>query len=235
MFDIAICEDDRYQQGELEEMLYAIGRKRKIQLEITVYGSGEDLLEEVRRGSRFDVICMDIELEDMNGINVAEELRRCDKTLQVIYVTQYEGYIKDTFRTIPSGYVVKPVDPAEMEEVFVRTLSWIQDKDTYYRFMCDKLPCKVPLKDIQYFQSSLRQVEIFCDGKSYQIYHKLNEIEKELTEQKADGFLRIHQSYLVNYSHIRRFGHAWVELDSGQILPMSRRQRARVEKMLEGG
>lgn len=232
MLDIAVCEDERYQQGELEEMLYALGKKLHICLEVEVYERGESLLAEYKRGTQYDIVYLDIEMEGMNGIRVAEELRKRDRTLQIIYVTHYERYVWQSIGTMPSGYLIKPVDSNDFERVFRKICGWIQDKDAYFRFISDKIPGKVLLKRILYFRSNLRQVEIICEKESYAIYRKLDQIEQELEESCRRQFLRVHRSYLVNYSWIRSFGHNWVELDTGERLPMSRGKRELVEKRL---
>lgn len=125
MLDIAICEDDRYQQGELEEKLYAMGKRLGICLEVYVYERGESLLAEIQRGTQYDMVYLDVELGGMSGISLAEELRKKDRTLQIVYVTQYEGYIKKSIDTMPSGYIVKPIKEDELEAVFQRVSSWI--------------------------------------------------------------------------------------------------------------
>lgn len=234
MLDIAVCEDERYQQGELEEMLYALGKKLGILLEVSVYEHGESLLAEVDKGFCYDIVYLDIEMEGMDGICVAEELRNRDRTVQIVYVTHHEGYIWQSVGTMPSGYLVKPVNPEEFERVFRKITGWIQDKDAYYRFTSDKTPGKVLLKNILYFKSRLRQVEIVCKDGNYLIYQKLDQIQQELEAENQKQFLRIHQSYLVNYNYICHFGHNWVELETGQKLPMSRGRRGMVEKRLGG-
>ena len=232
MLDIAICEDDRYQQGELEEKLYAMGKRLGICLEVYVYERGESLLAEIQRGTQYDMVYLDIELGGMSGISLAEELRKKDRTLQIVYVTQYEGYIKKSIDTMPSGYIVKPIKEDELEAVFQRVSSWILGKDDYYRFVSDKIPCKVLLKDTLYFKSNLRQAEIVCESQNYVIYKKLDQIELELAETYKKQFLRIHQSYIVNYNFVSRFGHNWVELNTGHCLPMSRKRREDIENKL---
>ena len=147
---------------------------------------------------------------------------------------ELDAYCKKADFVFNLAGVNRPEDPEEFKKVFQRISSWIQGKDAYYRFTCDKIPRKVLLKDILYFRSKLRQVEIVCEDNSHLIYQKLNEIERELAAENQKQFLRIHQSYLVNYNHIRCFGHNWVELQTGKRLPMSRGRREVVEKRLEG-
>lgn len=234
MLDIAVCEDDRYQQGELEGLLYSLGRKLGISLEVYVYERGESLLAEVRKGVQYDIVYLDIEMEGMDGIRVAEELRDRDRTIQIIFVTHHERYIRQSIGTMPSGYIMKPVDSGEFEKVFRKICGWIQEKDAYFRFVSDKIKRKVPLKSILYFKSDLRQVEVVCEEESHIVYRRLDHIEEELEAACQRQFLRIHQSYLVNYNRIRCFGHNWVELETGLRLPMSRKKREAIEKRLGG-
>lgn len=234
MLDIAICEDDRYQQGELEEMLCALGKKLGILLDVSVYEHGESLLADVDKGFCYDIVYLDIKMKGMDGIRVAEELRKRNRTTQIVYVTNHDAYIWQSIETMPSGYLMKPVNPEEFERVFQKISRWIQEKDAYYRFTSDKISRKVLLKNILFFRSNTRQVEIVCEDEVYLIYRKLDQIEQDLESENQKQFLRIHQSYLVNYNYIHCFGCSWVELESGKRLPMSRGKRKMVEKWLGG-
>lgn len=232
MLEIAVCEDERYQQARIEELLYNVGKKRGIPVEVDVYDNGERLLNAVNKGARYDLIYLDIMMGDMNGVQVADRLRERDRITQVVYVTGYGQYVKESMRTMPSGYLTKPVDPKEFEDTFVRISSWIGQSDEYYHFISNKAPCKVLTRDIIYFKSSLRLVEIVCKEKSYEIYMKLEKIEEDM-QRSSSVFLRIHQSFMVNYKYISRIAHNTVSLCTGGELPMSRRRKAQVEQVLK--
>lgn len=234
MLDIAICEDERYQQGQLEKLLDALGKKMHLNLEIHVYERGESLLEEIQKGTQYDIVYLDIEMKGMSGLEVAEELRKTDHNIQIIYVTQFEQYIWNSIETMPSGYVMKPIKPDKFEQNFSKIAKWIMEKDEFYRFISKKKSCKVLLKDILYFRSRLRQVDIVCGTEQYETYMKLDTIEQELKEKYNVQFLRIHQSYLVNYHYIERFSCDDVMLNNGQHLPISRQRRREIEKLLGG-
>lgn len=233
MLEIAVCEDERYQQGELEELLYSLGRKLNIRLEVDVYENGEALLSSVEKGNQYDLIYLDVEMEGINGVAVARRLRETDRTVQIVYVTNYEKYIRQSTDTMPSGYITKPVDQEEFEKTFVRINRWIENKDEYYRFQSENVPCKTLIRDILYFRSNLRKIEIVCEDRTYIEYGKLDQIEKTL-EGSTVEFLRIHQSYLVNSHKIEKYGHNWVKLITGEKLSMSRGKRKNgVEEKLE--
>ena len=233
MLEIAVCEDERYAQGILEELLYRLGKKRRIQLEVDVYERGESLLRAIERGERYDLIYLDIEMEGMNGIETAEKIREEDRITQIIYVTSHDRYALASTRTMPSDFLVKPIEERKFEETFLRVTRWICQKDVYFRFISEKAPCKIPLREIMYFQSDLRQVWIVSETERRGTYRKLGEIEKEL-EKGPGKFIRIHRSFLVNYNYIKRFRYDTVELLDGSELPVSRGRREMLQREILG-
>ena len=85
------------------------------------------------------------------------------------------------------------------------------NKGDYY-----KLPCS----DIQFFESDNRIVHVHTSNASYEFYGKLNELEELLSTTKQ-YYIRIHQSYLVNFKYIHTLGNSEVILTNGTTLPIS--------------
>ena len=87
--------------------------------------------------------------------------------------------------------------------------------------LCTPLQYKVLCKEILYFESKARQINIHVrDGNKYVFNGKLSEVEKGLSSGKVT-FLRIHQSYLVNYLLIKSRSKSNVTLINGEVLPVS--------------
>ena len=74
---------------------------------------------------------------------------------------------------------------------------------------------KVPVRDILYFESNRRKVSIVTERATYEVYKKLNEIENSLKKSKM-SFLRVHQSFLVNYKHVVGLAYDFVVMDNGK-------------------
>ena len=71
------------------------------------------------------------------------------------------------------------------------------------------------LRDTVYFESRNRVVYIIMDnGTEKYFYGKLNDVEKQLKESRY-RFLRIHQSYLVNYSYIKKMSFSDITIVTG--------------------
>lgn len=222
MLRIAICDDDGRFTGELEEMVRREAAEAGAAVDTETYSDGDMLVTDIEKGHRYDLIFLDIEMERVNGINAARHIRRMDRSALLIYVSGYEQYFKELFEVEPFRFLSKPVDGAKFRKYFHDACARIGETEAYYRFSFNKKIGKVAVRDIVYFESRNRIVHIFmADGSVERFYGKLNDVEKELSEGRHE-FLRIHQSYLVNYSYIGRMGFSEVivVMGDGQENPL---------------
>lgn len=231
MIEIAVCDDERYLLRVLEECLYELGKSAGIQVDVECYEDGEDLVKAVNKGKRFDIIYLDVRMKYMDGLKAAYKIREIDRTVQMVYVTSHDKCMKETFRVAPIGFITKPIERKEFEEIFYYALRLVEEQDAYYRFRYMKSEYKVAIRDILYFESKLRVAEIILQDGCLKEYSPLNKIEKGL-EQSRGRFLRIHKSYLVNYQHVIRLGYEEVEMPKGIILPLSRTYKKAVDEKL---
>lgn len=231
MLDIAICDDDNRFAGGLEETLCRMGKNYGLKFEIDVYQDGSSLVKEIKSGRRYDIICLDIQMQEMDGVEAARQIRKLDRVVELIYVTLYDSYMKEVFEVTPSGFIVKPLDQKEFEKTFHRVLQTVIGQDAYYRFRYNKEEYKLLIRDILYFTSDLRKTYIIEEGGRYMEYRKLNDISKILGQGKG-MFVRIHKSYLVNYRHIVRFSYDTVKLSNGEVLPVSSHRKQEVDEQL---
>lgn len=81
MLNIAICDDDVQTTGRLEMLIQQIANRNFVNIEVEVFWDGESLVHDVMRGSRFDIIYLDIEMKKENGISAAKKIRVYDKNL----------------------------------------------------------------------------------------------------------------------------------------------------------
>lgn len=104
----------------------------------------------------------------------------------------------------PFRFLSKPLDKEKFRRYFNEACQRIEETDIFYQFKFNKEIRKVPLKDVVYFESRNRVIHIFFhDGNTTYFYGKLNNVEKELEDSRR-YFLRIHQSFLVNYDYITK-------------------------------
>lgn len=212
MLRIAVCDDDRYFAAELERMVIQEASSMGLGIETETYCDGDMLVADMEKGYRYELIFLDIEMERVNGISTARSIRRMDRSVLLIYVSGYEQYLKELFEVEPFRFLLKPVNKARFRRYFREACVRIEKTEAYYQFTFNKNIRKVAVRDIAYFESRNRVVYIFMDdGTEERFYGKLNDVEKELVKG-CHHFLRIHQSFLVNYSYIKKMSFSNITL-----------------------
>lgn len=229
MISIAICDDDIFTTGELETMIRKIARLNFTDVDTEVFWNGEKLADTVMSGYNYDIIFLDIEMFRENGISVARKIRGYDKTVLIIYVTSYENYMKESFSVRPFEFLVKPVSEKQIEECFKLACEEIFREDSYFRYSYQRINYKVPIRDILYFESDKRKIYIITERETLELYGKLNEIEKTIKGSKLP-FLRVHQSFLVNYKHIKGQAYDFVLMDNEKKISISEERRKMISE-----
>ena len=216
MIRVAICDDDIVFTTRVEELILDFGRAYSF--EICIYFDGYTLLESMRQGNCFDIIFMDIEMKKIDGIRAAKTIREIDEDVQLIYISGYEEYALQLFEMRPIGFLKKPLDILE-----TRIL--------YFSYRNHYRENKIRLKDIFYFESIYRKIYIHTKQGTDYFYGKLSDTEEEL-ENSVIPFIRIHQSYLVNYHHISQYQSSKIIMESGAELTVSTAHRAYVKEKI---
>ena len=202
MLRIAICDDDLGFTGNLETLVLEESRNIRIRVDTDVFSDGKNLLKSIQSGEHYGLIFIDIEMEQIDGISAARKIRETDRSVLFIYISGYDKYFKELFEVEPFRFLSKPLDKEKFRRYFKEACQRIGETEVFFQFTFNRELRKVPLKDVVYFESSNRVVHIFFgDGSTTYFYGKLSDVEKELAESRR-YFLRIHQSFLVNYDYI---------------------------------
>ena len=204
MLRIAICDDDLGFTGSLETLVLEESESMGIRVDTDVFSDGNTLLKSIQSGEHYGLIFIDIEMEQVDGISAARKIRETDRSVLFIYISGYDKYLKELFEVEPFRFLSKPMDKEKFRRYFNEACHRIGETEVFYQFTFNREIRKVPLKDVVYFESRNRVVHIFLrDGSTTYFYGKLSVVEKELANSRR-YFLRIHQSFLVNYDYITR-------------------------------
>lgn len=235
MLRIAICDDDNTFACILEDAVRMEVREIGLRAETDVFFDGSELVAYMEQGNRYDLIFIDIEMGDINGITAARQIREINRSVLLIYVSGYDQYLKELFEVEPFRFLSKPLDMDRFRRYFREACKRISDTTVNYFFTFNKEIRKVVLKDVAYFESRNRIIHIFLsDGTIEQFYGRLNEVEQNLMTSKL-YFLRIHQSFLVNYDYINKMNYTDVTISlvgSMKLLKISENRQKQVRKQL---
>lgn len=235
MLRIAICDDDLGFTGSLETLVLEESRSMGIRVDTAVFSDGKTLLKSIQSGERYGLIFIDIEMEQIDGISAARKIRETDRSVLFIYISGYDKYLKDLFEVEPFRFLSKPLDKEKFCRYFKEACHRIGETEVFYQFTFNRQIQKVPLKDVVYFESRNRVVYIFLrDGSTAYFYGKLSAVEKELADSRR-YFLRIHQSFLVNYDYITKmnFSNITISMNRKEIeLKISEDRQKEVRRQL---
>lgn len=196
---IAICDENSRDAGVLEEYV----RKLLPDAEITKLTKSHQLLNRMTENpNQFQLIFMEIEFEEENGIWVAQEIRKVNKKVGIIFMTKSEKYYRQAFDVFALQYLLKPLTYEKIEKIFYFLDSNVQrynDRSMEERSVCFRYRSRfyaIRHSEIQYISSSLHTVNFHMeDGGIIHCRGKLCDFEDQL---KGSSFLRCHQSFFVN-------------------------------------
>ena len=187
------------------------------------FSSGEGLLRWMEKhAGELDLVFLDIEMGELDGMETARRLRLADEGLQLVFVTGYTDYVFDGYSVGALGYLMKPPQPDRLDEVLDRGLeARLRDGDKAFLCRSGETMYRIPKKSILYFASDRRQVSCVAAARTYTFYGKLDEVERAVGE----GFVRIHQRYLVRSAAVDRLEGSQVFIGE-EALPVSRACRS---------
>lgn len=214
----AIC-DDEIQIGQLlQKKLLEYSMQHEVDYMISVYQSGRELLDAMDRDGPFDLIFLDVQMPVLNGLETAAELRKKYKDTVLIFLSSYKDYVFDSFKVQAFRYLLKPLKDEELQEV-LDTLcrQWNREDRLNYSFQNEHY--SVAYSDILYIEGMRGKIWIHCTGETCRWRGSLSVMAVDLQEK---GFFLIHRSYLINMRRIVRYNSQEVEMENGQILPVSK-------------
>ena len=216
--------------SSVESMLLKISKFKKLKMEIEVYADGDEIIKNYSEEKQFDIIYLDIEMKNTDGIETAKEIRKRDRDVIIIYISGYDTYFIQLFEVEPFRFIKKPINETTFQEYFDKAYERIIDKaDSFYNYKYNKKEYRLPLKEIYYFESSKRIIYIHHTGGTDKFYGKLNQIEEYLSDGTFT-FIRIHQSFLVNYRYIKTVKYDQVCLLNNNTLQISEDRKKSVRQ-----
>lgn len=202
MLRIGICDDIYDARLVLRAALERVLEKRRVQGQFREFSSGEGLLRWLEsHAGELDLVFLDMEMGELDGMETARRLRAADAGLQLVFVTGYAEHVFDGYSVGALGYLLKPPKAEQLEEVLDRAqAALVRDLDRAYICRSGDTHYRIPIANILYFVSDRRQVACVTAGREYTFYGKLDTVAAEV----GADFVRIHQRYLVRTGAVDR-------------------------------
>lgn len=222
MFRIAVCDDEKYFREWIREMLQQYMEENGMYYEIDTFQSGKELLELGIELNRYQIIFLDINMDEIDGLETAQKIRKQNKEIFLVFVTAFVNYSMDGYKVDAIRFLLK--NNNNMQGHITECMDAIHQKMeyevTWKEFDFNEGKKKVSLDRILYVESKLHKVEFHVMEewmKIYTMYDTLNNLEEYIGNNQ---FLRCHQSFLVNMKYVKAVRHYEVILYNDKSFPI---------------
>ena len=217
---IAICDDDAALRKRLREAIRVSGVVHP-DTEIADFSDGTALLSSHDKDP-FDIIFLDIHMDGISGLDAGQRIRSADRNAIIIFLTNYQQYIFQSFKIETFDYIMKPVDDKAIYEVLNRALKKYKEQHYIVHFKWQGNSYALDANQIIYAEGYSRHVEFVTKDEKYESVDKLSDYERQLAPY---GFLRCHQGFLINMIYIKSIEDVFITTIYNQTVQMSTRKK----------
>ncbi len=251
MIKAILIDDDQNLREGMKGLLERFAPNIKIIGEADSVSTGIEVIDALKP----QVVFLDIQLNDGTGFDILEQLAAKNGAIKsnIVFITAHEQYAIKAFRFSALDFLLKPVDPDELQKVIVKIESVLEKTNDYAHIdlLLENIRKKVDnfkrialstsdgihlfeISDIIRCESEDNYTKFYIkNSKPILISKTLKEYEELLTEH---GFERIHQSHLINLNYLK----SYIKKDGGYVimadeshLPISQRKRERLQEILK--
>lgn len=223
---IAVVDDAEQERIRIMEEADAILSRESIPHSIELFPDGIKLLDAIRCGRTYDLLLLDVVMEEMDGLSLVAELRKREDHTAVVFISSNQELARKGYRVNASRYLLKPLDPEELEEALMHCYAQLKSQKEIL----------LPTAQGQYRTSflNIQFAEAFDRGTRFVLSDEIVDTKLKFAEVEAMlpkvGFIRCHRAYIVNAAHTRRIRQYAFEMKSGAVVPISRPRYSEVNR-----
>ncbi|WP_368986646.1 LytR/AlgR family response regulator transcription factor [Caldifermentibacillus hisashii] len=198
MIRIAIVEDDHHCQEQLINFLHRFKEERDETISIHTYADGDEILENYH--AQYDIVLMDIQMKFMDGMSAAEEIRKRDSQVVIIFITNLSQYAIKGYAVDALDYILKPISYFQFSQRLIRAIERMKKREV--QFMTVRMKGGVrrfQVSDIYYIESFGHQLIFYTKDGEFSTSGTMKELEKKLADFH---FFRGNKGYLINLAHV---------------------------------
>ena len=220
MINIAIVEDEAMYAKQLQEFLQQYQKENGEVFNITVYSDGDQIVHKYK--SQFDIILMDVEMKFMDGMSAAEEIRKADTEVVIIFITNMAQYAIKGYEVDALDFILKPLNYYTFSMRFTRAVGRVKNREG--KRICLNLPDGpkfLDSREIYYVEIQNRMLHYHTKAGVFTIRGALKDVQEELEDWH---FVKCNQCYLVNLKYVSEIRKN-IAVVGGDELEISRRNR----------
>ena len=217
MINIAVVDDDKTYVECVKEYLKRYEKETGKAISVSTFSDGDAIVR--RYDFQFDIIFMDVEMKSMDGMSVAEEIRKKDSQVIIIFITNMSQYAIRGYAVQALDYLLKPVSYFAFSRCLNKSLVRIENRERKSVVLKIKGGVvRVDVQDIYFVEAQEHTIICHLVNVEYQLISSMRDIEQTLSTLH---FFRINRWCLINLAHVEHYYNDEVKI--GQyVLPVMR-------------
>ena len=220
MIKIAFCDDDMEVLHQMNELLDRYRVERNEDITYAAFQSPFELLTEIEKGIRPDILFLDVVMPGQNGMDVAKEIRQYDTNMKIIFLTSSPEFAVESYSVGAYFYQLKPI----WEESFFRLMDAVlaecekKKKNSLILRSKDGMT-RIDLQQLEYCEVLGRKLLFHLeDGAVLESAGSLDDLAGQLMQYS--NFFRPHRSFLVNMEYIQNISSRSIKMVNDAEIPI---------------
>lgn len=232
MLRVAICDNEKIFAEKLKCLIALYLESKAVPYQIDLFLSGEEFVSLDLDMAKYEIVFLDINMEQMNGIETAMRLRKVSKKTFLVFVTAFIDYTLEGYKVDAVRYVLKNV--TDFEEAIYESLDAVW-KRLEHSLYIKKFPFRdgvrrISFGDIVYIESHLHELSFHVLEQELNTYSLRDTMSRLELKLPTEDFVRIHQSFLVNLRFVRMIKPRRVILTDGTELTIAKSRYKNVKE-----
>ena len=220
MIKIAFCDDDMEVLHQMNELLDRYRVERNEDITYAAFQSPFELLTEIEKGIRPDILFLDVVMPGQNGMDVAKEIRQYDTNMKIIFLTSSPEFAVESYSVGAYFYQLKPI----WEESFFRLMDAVLaecEKKKKNRLILRSKDgiTRIDLQQLEYCEVLGRKLLFHLEnGAVLESAGSLDDLAGQLMQYS--NFFRPHRSFLVNMEYIQNISSRSIKMVNDAEIPI---------------
>ena len=217
VLQVAICDDEHSVLSELCVRIEAAFAKRDIDVRVYPFTSVAAVIEQMQNNP-FDVLFLDIEMPEMDGVDLGIQLRLLSHEACIVFISNRDDRVFETFQVLPLRFIRKIHFNEEIDDAIRAIEDWRnKHQDELLSVSSSGIREIILVNDIIYVECLDKVQNIVTVNRTIPVRYTMGFLEENLPD-----FLKPHKGYLVNYRFIDYIKTETIVLKNGVTLPVSR-------------
>lgn len=221
-YKIAICDDMERDTQYIVSAVKKWAEEEDITADIETFPSAESFLFHYAEHKDFDILLLDIEMQAMNGVELAKKIRKENDSVQIVFITGFPDFMAEGYEVCALHYLMKPVSFDKLSAVLDRAKGKLNKKEKSIIITIDGETIRIAVSEVISVEAFAHSCILTTRNAHFELKTGITAIEKMLREAAGEALVRCHRSYMVGVRYIKSISKTDITLDSGVRIPLSR-------------